>query len=381
MRLKNMRKVTEHMIATILKYAQGSGQSITEWIRYVNVIDLRTSIYKTRFMIGPFCYSPFVNLIKQILHDVEWSNLLKCKSDYSRYQQIYYLTGTFRAMIDPVYLTREFGRIFTSGGTPDYTLNVTSASPMRSMPLDKPWKDWENYHPVHIVHHDALELVTDLNKFSVEFKGKQPTRLVASMDIVMLIFKYLKYMEMCRETDDDDSIEAYLQRHIVPSWFADLRRIWLFNVLNEMMFSDRFDPMQCTSDPVISPVSSLNSVLPDITRIQSEIRNLQYGEILATDWFGMRWSLRDWMLMMRDNLQVPELRQYTYLKFLEEIPYASFVIKLNNMIRSRKSENLNKELYQLLKRYHDSNIYAGITHSTLKESVRYEVSQLLALAK
>jgi hypothetical protein len=284
-------------------------------------------------------------------------------------------------MIDPVYLTREFGRIFTSGGTPDYTLNVTSASPMRSMPLDKPWKDWENYHPVHIVHHDALELVTDLNKFSVEFKGKQPTRLVASMDIVMLIFKYLKYMEMCRETDDDDSIEAYLQRHIVPSWFADLRRIWLFNVLNEMMFSDRFDPMQCTSDPVISPVSSLNSVLPDITRIQSEIRNLQYGEILATDWFGMGWSLRDWMLMMRDNLQVPELRQYTYLKFLEEIPYASFVIKLNNMIRSRKSENLNKELYQLLKRYHDSNIYAGITHSTLKESVRYEVSQLLALAK
>ena len=108
---------------------------------------------------------------------------------------------------------------------------------------------------------------------------------------------------------------------------------------------------------------------------------MQYGEILATDWFGMGWSLRDWMLMMRDNLQVPELRQYTYLKFLEEIPYASFVIKLNNMIRSRKSENLNKELYQLLKRYHDSNIYAGITHSTLKESVRYEVSQLLALAK
>ena len=72
------------MFNIILKYASGQAQSITEWLRYVNMIELRTSIYKTRFLMGPFCYSPFVNLCKQILHDVPLQDLLKCKTDYSR---------------------------------------------------------------------------------------------------------------------------------------------------------------------------------------------------------------------------------------------------------------------------------------------------------
>ena len=383
MHFQNTRKVSIKMIATILKYATGQPQTITEWMRFVNVVELRTSIYKTRFLLGSFYYSPFVNLVKQILHDIEWSNLLKCKSDYTLYQQIYYLTGTFRGMIDPIYLSREFGRVFTTSNVPDYTMNVTSDTPMKFMPLDEPWSSWEQCHPVRIIHHDSLELVTDLSKFSIEFKGKAPSRLICSIDLVVLIFKYLKFMQYSRETDDDDSIEAYIQKHIVSNWFTDLRNIWLFNTLNELMFSNRFDPSKFTTDNTIAPMSALNGAIPDIYKIQSEVqqKNILYGEVLATEWFGMKHSLKEWLTTIRDTLQVPNLRQYTYLKFLEEIPYASFVIRLNNMIGSRASGNVNRELYQMLKRYHDTNVYASITSSTLKERLMYEVGQLLSLAK
>lgn len=383
MHLRIQERLLVKMIATILKYATGQPQTITEWMRFVNIVELRTSIYKTRFLLGPFYYSPFVNLVKQVLHDIEWSNLLKYKSDYTLYQQIYYLTGTFRGMIDPIYLSREFGRIFTTSGVPDYTMNVTSDTPMAFMPLDEPWSAWEQCHPVRIIHHDSLELVTDLNKFSIEFKGKTPSRLVCSIDLTMLIFKYLKFMQYSQETDDDDSIEAYIQKHIVSHWFTDLRNIWLFNTLNELMFSSRFEPSKFTADNTIAPMSALSGAISDIYKIQSEVqqKNVLYGEVLATEWFGMRHSLKEWLTTIRNQLQVPNLRQYTYLKFLEEIPYASFVIRLNNMIGSRASANVNRELYQLLKRYHDTNVYASIVHSELKEKLMYEVGQLLALAK
>ena len=370
------------MFNIILKYASGQAQSITEWLRYVNMIELRTSIYKTRFLMGPFCYSPFVNLCKQILHDVPLQDLLKCKTDYSRYQQIYYLAMSYRSIFDPAYVTKEYGHIFTKGSTPDYILNVTRANPMQSLPLDRPWKSWENHHPVRIVHHDALELVTDLSKFSIEFKGQPASRLVCSIDMVLLIFKYLKFVEYSQDTDDDTTIETYLQRHIIPVWFDDLRTIWLFNILNVLMFG-KYDPAALTVDETIAPISSLTGALPDVHRIQAEAqqKTLLTGEFLATEWFGPKYPIVKWIAEMRDTLQVPNLRQYFFLKFLEEFPYASFVIRLNNLIRSRDSERVNRELYQQLKRYNDTNVYTSIVQPQLREKLATEVGQLLSMTK
>lgn len=370
------------MFNIILKYATGQPQTITEWMRYVNTVELRTSIYKTRFLMGPFSYSPFVNLCKSILHDVPLDDLLKSKSDFARYQQIYYLTGSYRGMFDPVYMSREYGQIFTRGKTPDYVLNVTRSTPMQSMPLDRSWRYWEECHPVRIIHHDSLELVTDLSTFSIEFKKRPATCLICAIDMILLIFKYLKFVEYAEETNDDDTIETFLQRYIVPSWFDDLRNIWLFNVLNEMMFGN-YNPSNIVTDETIAPLSGLTGALPDVHRIQAEAqqKNLLFGEVLATEWFGPNKSLKSWIREIRESLSVPELRQYAYLQFMEEFPYASFVIRLNNLIRSRESEKVNRELYQLLKRYNDSNIYANITQPKLKEKLSWEVSQLLSQAK
>lgn len=370
------------MLNIILKYASGQPQTISEWMRYVNTVELRTSIYKTRFLMGPFTYSPFVNLCKQILHDVAVLDLLKNRSDFVRYQQIYYLLGTYRGMFDPVYNTKSSGGIFTKGPTVDYILNVSQASPMQSLPLDRPWTYWKELQPVRIIYHDSLELVTDLSSFSIEFKKYPASWMVCSIDLILLIFKYLKFVEYGENTGDDTNIETYLQRYVVPSWYDDLRNIWLFNILNAMMF-DRFNRDDVYTDGAIAPLSGLLGVTPDINRIQAEAqkKTLLFGEVLSTEWFGLNKSILSWIQEINKTLTVPILRQYSYLKFLEEFPYVAFTIRLNNLIRSRESAKVNRELYQALKRYNDNNIYVRLSQQNLRDKMSYEVSRLLSETK
>ncbi len=370
------------MFNIILKYASGQAQTISEWMRYVNTVELRTSIYKTRFLMGPFVYSPFVNLCKQILHDVAVTDLLKNRSDYARYQQIYYLIGSYRGMFDPVYNVKSSGGLFTKGSTADYVLNVMRTSPMQSLPLDRSWDHWKELQPTRIIYHDSMELVTDLGSFSVEFKKHPASWMTCSIDLILLIFKYLKFVEYGNNTGDDTDIETYLQRYVIPGWFDDLRNIWLFNVLNAMMF-DQFRREDVYTDGTIAPLSGLLGVAPDIHRIQAEAqqKTLLFGEVLVTEWFGHTKPLLAWIREIHDDLSVPDLRQYAHLKFLEEFPYVAFVIRLNNLIRSRESAKVNRELYQLLKRYDDSNIYANLPQQQLRDKMSYEVGHLLSETK
>lgn len=370
------------MLNIILKYASGQPQTINEWMRYVSTIELRTSIYKTRFLMGPFVYSPFVNLCKQILHDVSVADLLKSKSDYTKYQQIYYLLGSYRGMFDPVYNVKSSGGLFTKGPTADYVLNVTRTSPMQSLPLDRSWDHWKELQPTHIIYHDSMELVTDLSSFSVEFKKYPASWMTCSIDLILLIFKYLKFVEYGLSTGVTTDIETYLQRYVVPGWFDDLRNIWLFNILNAMMF-DHFHREDVYTDGTIAPLSGLLGVAPDIHRIQAEAqqKTMLFGEVLVTEWFGNTRSLRSWIKEIHTDLSVPELRQYAHLRFLEEFPYAAFVIRLNNLIRSRESTKVNRELYQLLKRYNDSNVYANLPQQQLRDKMSDEVCRLLSESK
>ena len=370
------------MFNIILKYASGQPQTISEWLRYVSTIELRTSIYKTRFLMGPFVYSPFINLCKQILHDVSIADLLKSKSDYTRYQQIYYLLGSYRGMFDPVYNVKSSGGLFTKGPTTDYVLNVTRTSPMQSLPLDRSWDHWKELQPTPIIYHDSMELVTDLSSFSVEFKKHPASWMICSIDLLLLIFKYLKFVEYGLSTGVTTDVETYLQRYVVPGWFDDLRNIWLFNVLDAMMF-DRFNRADVYTDGTIAPLSGLLGVAPDIHRIQAEAqqKTMLFGEVLATEWFGNARSLLSWIKEIHTDLSVPELRQYAHLRFLEEFPYTAFVIRLNNLIRSRESTKVNRELYQLLKRYNDSNVYANLPQQQLRDKMSDEVCHLLSESK
>ena len=358
------------------------GLSIPDWSRYVATLELRTSIYQTRFLQGPFFYSPFCNMVKQILMDIPWGDIDKCTSDYARYKIITEAEGSCRALVDPIYMSRDTPNIFTYGKTPDFVLRVSSKYPMSTLPLNAPWKIIDqDVQPVRILYHNALELVTDLQRFSVRFKGPAATYLVCSVDLIALMFKYVRYRIHCAEVNDDSSVEAFLQSHIVPVWFEDLRRIWLFNILSTMLFEE-FDITKCTMDQTISPNNLLLGVQSDVQRIKSQLQHqvLALGNILATEWFDAH-SIKDWLSVLEMDMQVPTLQQYTYLRFISDYPYIKFAVKVNNLCNHPTSATCNRELFQLLQKYITGNVFASFKNSAMRNALELEVSKLCSEIK
>lgn len=372
------------MLNTALRFINpGNKQTIVEWSRYISILELRTGIYKTRFLMGSYFHSKFVNLMTQLLYNIDLTNILKIKSDFQRYAKfIDPAASIFRNVFDPVLNAKDISGIIVNKPSKDqdFFCCVSCDKPLSKLPLEKGWSAWENTKPITIVHHNINELITNFQFFNIDFKRTEPAQVIVAIDIVMLIFKYVKYYEYCRERGEECKVETFIHQHIVAQWFDDTRRIWLFNILTELFFGN-FSFDRITSDQTIAPDNALKNALQDVHRKRYELhqKNIEIGDFLSTDWLGI--SLYSWFTHVRDNLQLPMLQQYKWLKFMEEYPYVKFLILVSNAASTAESVLINKELIALINRYNDSNIYINITNAQLREQVKQDVNNILVLVK
>lgn len=372
------------MLDTVLKVIpSGNPRAITNWDRYVMTIKLRTEIMKTRFLGAGFVYNNGTSMLSQILRTVITPTVLACKSDYKRYVE--YLdpsVTTFRAMFDPVYTTRQVKNIFTENPKIcEYILNVSMEKPLTDLPMDKPFKDWEDLFPVRVIYHDARELVTDLFRYQLNFKGTPPTHIIYSVDLVLLMFKYIKYVEYMESIGKAATVEDYLQRYVYINWFDDLRRIWLFNIIQDVV-GNQYDTTKYIADELVSPKSAIDNVIPDIYRLINDARHkaMSISDFCATKWFGDI-SLRNWLHEMQYNLQLPNLRQYKYLEFLSSFSYAMFLIKLIVNIGRQDVNMLSRDLLFELHQYQNQNITMNIFVPELRRYIQQQLNETVEYAK
>lgn len=373
------------MINTALRIINpGNKRTIVEWSRYISILELRTNIFKTRFMMGSYFHSKFVNLMTQLLYNIDLSNILKTKSDFQRYSKyIDPAVSVFRNAFDPVLNAKDITGIVVNkpNKDEDYFLCVSCDKPLSKLPLDKDWLSWEHTKPVTLFYHNANELITNFQLFNIDLKQQHPCMVLMSIDIAMLMFKYIKFYEYFKSIGGDYSVETFIHHHIIGQWFDDARKIWLFNLISELFVGD-FSFDKIISDQSIAPNSALKNALSDIYRIQYELhqKNIEIGDFLCTDWFGNT-SMWEWLCDIRDNYQLPFLQQYKWLKFMQEFPFIKLLVLVNNTIGTTEAGKLNKELLSLINRYNDQNIYINISNANLRERIRQDVNTILTLTK
>jgi hypothetical protein len=372
------------MLNTVLKsIPSGNPRAITNWDRYVMTIKLRTEIMRTRFLGAGFVYNNGTSMLAQMIRTVVTPTVLACKSDFKRYVE--YLdpsVTTLRAMFDPVYNTRLVKNVFTEDPkTCEYILNVSMEKPLTDLPLDKPLKLWEDLAPVRVIYHDARELVTDLFRYQINFKGPQPSHIIYSVDIVLLLFKYTKYVEHMQSLGQEPTVEDYLQRYVYQHLFDDLRRIWLFNILQDVV-SKKFGTVKYTPNEMCAPSQLLNDVVHDIYRLIDDAHHkaISIADFCATRWFGDM-SLYGWLKELQLNLQLPKLRQYKYLEFLSTFPYAKFLIDTIIMIGRQDVSMLSKNLIYELHQYQNQNITMNVFNPELRVKIQELLSTTIKYAE
>ena len=368
------------MLHTILK-SVGSGcpKVLPNWDKAVMTIALRTEIMKTRFLGTGFLYNNGMNMLKHILSTVVNQDMLNMSSDFTRYvERVDPFTASFRGMYDPVYNARQSKNLFTTDNRiPEFIMNVSMDKPLTSLPMDKPWNEWKDLCPIRVIYHDSRELVSNIYRFSIDFQHDAPHCIIYSLDINMLVMMYAKYLDYSKSVGMTGSVEDFLQSHVVIKWFEDLRRIWLTNIIKDIV-ADEFDPARYNSDEFVAPKAMLKTIAVDMQRFMDDAKRkaISIGDFCKTKWFG-DYSLQYWLDELNTNIQLPSLRQYTWLEFITTLPYAELVLftllKIGRQDTNLAIRNLMFDLHQ----YKNQNICSSIMDPGYRQYCAKELDRVL----
>jgi hypothetical protein len=179
----------------------------------------------------------------------------------------------------------------------------------------------------------------------------------------------------------EPTVEDYLQRYVYQHLFDDLRRIWLFNILQDVV-SKKFGTVKYTPNEMCAPSQLLNDVVHDIYRLIDDAHHkaISIADFCATRWFGDM-SLYGWLKELQLNLQLPKLRQYKYLEFLSTFPYAKFLIDTIIMIGRQDVSMLSKNLIYELHQYQNQNITMNVFNPELRAKIQELLSTTIKYAE
>lgn len=368
------------MLNTILKSVNaGCPKVLPNWDKTVMTISLRTEIMKTRFLGTGFLYNNGMNMLKHILSTIVNQDMMNMSSDFSRYvERVDPMVPSFRGLYDPVYNARQSKNLFTmSPNIPELIMNVSMDKPLSSLPMDKPWEYWKDLCPIHVIYHDSRELVSNIYRFAIDFQHLAPTCIIYSIDLSMLSMMYAKYLDYSKSVGIVGTIEDFLQAHVVIKWFDDLRRIWLTNILKDVVAND-FEPERYATDGFVAPKAMLLTLASDMHRFMDDAKRkaMSIGDFCKTKWFG-DYSLKYWLDELDMNIRVPSLRQYTWLEFVATLPYAKLVLDTILAIGRQDTNLLTRSLLFDLHQYKNQNICSNILNADYRKVCESELDAMI----
>ena len=371
------------MLDTLLKCASsGIGRQILNWTRFVNTVNLKTEIFRSRFIRSGFVYTNGTNLLIHILNGINIEEYKLIDSDIKRYTKLELYSDMIRNKFDPVYSQRSLSGYFVENReVPEYILNCQIESPLLNLPINKGWELWQSYVPMRIIWHDSRELNLELWRYKIPFNYLRPTRMFYSLDIPLLLMRYIKYCEYCTDHGIPATPEDYIQNHVVYFWFDDLLRIWFTRIIMEMI-EFKWDPHNYRSQEIITPVSALVPIYPEIRQIAmaASRKAISVGDIFATMWFGDS-NLHDWLVTMKTMITMPPFNQYLALEFVATLPYYRFILDVMKLIGRRDIETPARTILYDLRMYQQRNISSALYDGNLKTLVNKELAELIKTAK
>ena len=368
------------MLNTILKsVGAGCPRVLPNWDKAVMTITLRTEIMKTRFLGTGFMYTNGMSMLKHILSTAVDYDMMNMSSDFSRYvEKVDPVVASFRTMFDPVYNARQSKNLFTtSSNVTEIIVNSSMEKPLMSLPMDRPWNDWKDLCPIHVLYHDSKELVSNIYRFSLDFKYELPKCVIYNIDLSMLIMMYAKYLDYTKSVGLTGTIEDFLQAHVVIKWFDDLRRIWLTNILIDIV-SNKFDTDKYSSDEFVAPNTMLKTIKVDLDRLMNDAKkkSISIGDFCKTKWFG-DYSLQYWLDELNMNIKVPSLRQYKWVEFISTLPYAKLILNTIELIGRQDTNLLHRNLLFELHQYKNQNICSNILNPEYRKKCEKELDDML----
>lgn len=344
---------------------RGNQKNPVVYQRMIDTINFRLDIQKNKFLLGHPVQTSGIELIRFLMLNIDLEEILSYSSDIDRFTNIIdFVESTFRGAFDPVYKGRIERGLFTArdGGQniPEFIMNTEYINKFDEYPFDKPYVEWKKLRAVRIIHHDSLELVSDLHNWAIKFTKDIPSYMLFSIDIRTLVFKWVKYVEYCRYIDQEPDDREFLKTSEIIHWHDDLFNIWLINIINQylQLRADNEENNQpgftAYIDPFIIRDEQVQYAFDDLGKFIDLAKDgaVRVQDILDTRWINNR-TVSEMIKEQQEQVALPEIRQYRWLDIIRWMPYLRMILLLNKfypkvgltkMIVERGRDIMNRDL-------------------------------------
>lgn len=358
------------------------------WDTVISNIDARMETHRERYLMGNVATTKGTGQIKHLLSNVEVDYLLNCPDDYNRFSEyVYPRLDFFRRLIDTAYTKKIRRDMFMGNGTAEIFVAVELESPMSNLPFGSGYSAWAHLKPFRYLFYDSVELQHRYDGNVTKFASLPPEYGVILIDPIILIFKYMKYIEEGMGDIDDIFLDnEFMQTAVFNSVFEDFIDVWSVNVfLRALRAESPMDTLELHDDVSGSSGIISGSAQSGIKDLQSLIAKVKEGkvspeEVLATPIINGV-SPIDKMGLMLKEMGVPDLRQNEHVKFIVELPYIEMILRLFHMSPKKgafsKIRKVAKRQFTRLERNKSiENLADGELRELITEKVE-ELSELL----
>ena len=372
-----------------------SPRLIPVWNGYVTDIETSTKSLMKRFMLSPGYETAGIRLLRFIFACVDWNYMLKPNiSDLDKYM---YHIRHVKEDLDNTFEHTTTGITYfnffhdkTLGKVRELILPVEDITPVNRLPFDKGWIYWKQIKPVRYLAHNSKELARNIEMDRVKFYKHQPTYSVITIDVVALVFKYMKFLQ---EAPLDPELKKlpekvqriFLHKHVLNSFMTDLLDIFLIRLMMNVSDMAKVENMETdrhedTGEIMYGFVGHRYGEAA--TALYNQMINVKNGtvkprSILSSPLLTSRMSIVNRTEMILEELDIPDLRQFEFYRVLRDLDMFKLVMNMyqlnnDNQLYSRFSRAVKPKIYKLLR----SKIWLYSKDLVIRDSLEKELENL-----
>lgn len=366
-----------------------SPRLIPAWNQYVQYIETYTQPIMKRFMLATDASTKGIAMLRYILSCADWNYLLKPGSDFNKYiYHVRFVKDDLENTFDHTTNGFRYFNCFTGtqlGKVQEFIIPVEDVTSASTLPFDKGWSYWKDIRPVRYLSHDSQEFTINIEKDVVRFYKEKPSYAIISIDVVALIFKYMKYL---MEAPDDPEYEGkdqrrFLHKYVLSGFMRDLTDIFLIQQMNTVASVGSIEELREFTQQNVSSDQMYGFVghryHEASTVFYREIENIKSGQLrprslLSSPLLTRRVALNERAFMIDENLDVPRLRQYQFYRFLRDKDMFNLILKLykfraDDPLCERLERHVKPKIYKLMR----DKIWLYMKDSTIRSKIEQDL--------
>lgn len=266
----------------------------------------------------------------------------------------------------------------------EYFLLVQNDIPFKYLPLDKRIDELRNTYPIRLIHTDSNEYSLYTINDQIIYKNFAPTISIFTIDILLLLFNWFKYIKYCLLKKEDYNLTYFIRNYVMYSLLYQQQDIVISNMISSLMLdietSLMFDFKPSVYDIDMTHSTRFNfadnnivNIIKDLVEITTKLMSGKITpiQVLNSIRLPTQITLKENLLTINDLIPYKNDPQLEWIVFLKDFNYAKFVYNLYITYPNDQNKTaIKRSLYSIFNKYQMTKFWEQIRNKKLKDYIQ-----------